>query len=157
MSMRLRISHIECQSVQIMTLHGYLAQLEVYKLKRMIEEAIQDGRRYIVIDLRQVDFIDSAGIGVLLHLRKECAQAQGRSALVVRQPSGVSNVLTSANLFSIFCVHARPEDALEEMLTTTGIAGGAVAEGLAAQIQQLTERLFQLEQRLGIEHNHTRA
>ena len=154
MSMKLSISMVEYQTIQVFKLRGYLAQLEVYKFKRLIEKAFTEGRRYLVVDMRDVEFIDSAGIATLIFLRKESMRMGGSPALVIPAGSGIRKVLDSANLAGFMPIHDKPEDALNEvigMLPGHGPAAGDVAD----RIRQLSERLASLEQRIGQDRNPT--
>lgn len=57
----------------------------------------------LVIDLSKLEFIDSLGLGVLIHARDRCAGAD--ADLVLRHvPKRTLNLLTSAGLASLFTV-----------------------------------------------------
>ena len=55
---------------------GELDLATVPILQREYRRALEDpAARMIVVDLRRLTFIDSTGIGVLLHMSAECAEA----------------------------------------------------------------------------------
>jgi anti-sigma B factor antagonist len=65
----------------------------------------------IVIDLTEVAFLDSSGLGVLVRARSH-ARARHGSVVLVRPPSMVSKVLHATGLDELFTIHARVEDAV---------------------------------------------
>jgi anti-sigma B factor antagonist len=66
---------------------GEVDTLEAPKLHEVADEMLSDGAHGLVIDCGSVDFIDSAGLSVLVALQQR-AQAQG-GTVTVRRPSAV--------------------------------------------------------------------
>jgi len=54
------------------TLKGQFTFAENHQFKRILELTQQPGVQFLEIDFADVDFIDSAGLGMLLLLRDEC-------------------------------------------------------------------------------------
>jgi anti-sigma B factor antagonist len=63
-----------------------------------------DGRADVVIDLSEVDFVDSAGVGVLVSVFK-AARVHGRSVKFVTSRPGVVSVLRLIKLDQIFDIY----------------------------------------------------
>jgi anti-sigma B factor antagonist len=51
-------------------------------MKEVIQGALDRGRRNFVINMRSVGVVDSCGLSVLISLKKQIEQGQGRLALV---------------------------------------------------------------------------
>lgn len=102
MAQTLHIQVKSNQPIAILTLEGVLARLDVYKLKKEIEDAIGDSNRFLVVDLRGVTFIDSAGIGVLCQVRPELMRQGGRLVLIRPNHSDVIYSLESASIDKVF-------------------------------------------------------
>ena len=51
-------------------------------MKEIIQGALDRGRRNFVINMRSVGVVDSCGLSVLISLKKQIEQGQGRLALV---------------------------------------------------------------------------
>jgi anti-anti-sigma factor len=63
----------------------------------------QDGVKCIVVDLQQVQYIDSAALGILLLLRDK-AGAQGAKVELANLQGTVKDVLEIANFHKIFSI-----------------------------------------------------
>lgn len=51
-------------------------------LRRMVEQHLERGRHLILVDLRQVSYMDTAGLGELVRCVKRVGEASGRLVLV---------------------------------------------------------------------------
>lgn len=65
----------------------------------------------VVLDLTDVDFVDSAGLSVLLGYHQECERAGVALRLAVDNPT-VTTMLTITGLDQVFEVHRRVDEAL---------------------------------------------
>ncbi len=80
------------------------------ELTGALREAIGEGGRRVVVDLESVDFIDSAGLGVLVAGLKRVREHDGTLALVcTREP--VLRVLSITGLEEVFPIHATIQEA----------------------------------------------
>ncbi|WP_189856452.1 STAS domain-containing protein [Streptomyces poonensis] len=62
-------------------------------LRRRVHDAVADGRRDLVLDLSEVVFCDSSGVGVLIATRRLIRSCQGRLRLILppeRAPAGTA-------------------------------------------------------------------
>jgi anti-sigma B factor antagonist len=100
---RLSIDIVTRQSPGVMALKG---ELDVYTgpaLPVCLAELIAEGRSRIVIDLAELKFIDSTGIGVLVGALKRARLSGGEIAL--RSPSaGVRKAFEVAGVSEIFAI-----------------------------------------------------
>lgn len=88
----------------LMSLHGELDLAAVPSFRSATSEALRDGWTDMIIDLQQVEFIDSAGIGVLIGLRRRTMETDG--SLRLRVSPEVLRVLSLSNVDSLFAVEA---------------------------------------------------
>ncbi len=86
----------------IVTLLGELDLAAVPGFRSATQEALRDGWTELVIDLQQVAFVDSAGIGVLIGLRRRIAEVGG--SLTLRASGEVLRLLSVANVDGLFHV-----------------------------------------------------
>lgn len=77
-----------------------------------VKALIADGRTRIVVDLGQVKFIDSFGLGSLVSALRVVRSANGDLKLA-HVPSSVESVLRLTRLNTVFEIHATCEDALK--------------------------------------------
>lgn len=73
------------------------------QLTQALEHASRDQPKLVVIDLRELHFIDVAGLRVLLEAQEQTEERGGRLVLAhVRQP--VRRVLTLAQMSDVFTI-----------------------------------------------------
>ena len=88
-------------------------EIDVYTspvLQERLVEVLRDGFSSIVLDLSEVTFLDSTGLGVLITALKRCRSAEGDLVLVTAQPN-VLKVLEITGLNDVFKVHDSVDDA----------------------------------------------
>lgn len=87
----------------VVRLRGRLTFNDHAKLRGLIREMLQLPAKRQVLDLSTLEFVDSAGIGMLLIAREELANAD--KTLVLRAAQGqVKRVLTVAQLSKIVAI-----------------------------------------------------
>jgi len=87
----------------VVRLKGRLTFNDHAKLRALIREMLQNKAKRQVLDLSALEFVDSAGIGMLLIAREEMANVEKQ--LVLRAATGqVKRVLTVAQLNKIVTI-----------------------------------------------------
>jgi len=76
---------------------GRLNMASAHRLTKAVEEAIEEGRTRIVIDLAETSFIDSSGLGALIAALKRTREAGG-DLRVARATDQAVAVLCLTNL-----------------------------------------------------------
>jgi anti-sigma B factor antagonist len=79
-------------------------------LEEALEDAIRDSAGPFVLDLSGVDFLDSAGVSVLLRARALLGQTE-RPLLVVCPAGRVRRVLELVGIDDLFALYASREEA----------------------------------------------
>lgn len=77
--------------------------------KRQLDEGMQDGQSRVLLDLSQVDFIDSTGLGVLVSLLKRMGPG-GRIAAFGVKPA-VTRLFQITRLDSLFTLSGDADEA----------------------------------------------
>jgi anti-sigma B factor antagonist len=98
------------QGWQILAVKGEVDLYTSPQLREGISDLIEEGQRKIVVDLTDVAFMDSSGLGVLVTGLKRVRERDGVLALVCPEGS-VLKVLTITGLDKVFPVHATAADA----------------------------------------------
>jgi anti-sigma B factor antagonist len=89
---------------------GRLNMVAAPALKSLMEETVASGQNRIVVDLGQVTFIDSSGLGALIAGLKATRQAGG-DLRIADVPEQVMTVLRLTNLDRVLRVHPTVVDA----------------------------------------------
>jgi anti-sigma B factor antagonist len=85
-------------------------------LPRIIGEILNDGSRKILLNLSDMDYIDSNGLGELVQAFRE-AKRNGASLRLLKPHDRVAKTLRLTNLLPMFTVYDSEEDALEAFAT----------------------------------------
>jgi anti-sigma B factor antagonist len=110
--MALKVTQREEEGISILQLKGRLTfGPEDILLDEEIRDKLAARRVRVVIDLANVDKIDSAGLGTLLYARGELRRAGGGLALANLQPAQMK-VLLVAKLETVFDVFDSQLDAI---------------------------------------------
>jgi anti-sigma B factor antagonist len=99
----------------IVHLQGEVDLASAPQLRRELYDIIDQGHRWIAIDLSNVDFMDSTGLGVLIGVLKRLREGDGSLALAGIKPA-VSRVFEITGLDRIFTIHGS--------LAEIGVASG---------------------------------
>jgi anti-sigma B factor antagonist len=88
-------------------------------LRQQVHEAVADGRRSVVLDLSDVLFCDSSGVGVLIATRRLMRSCQGRLRLILPAQgavdgSHVNRVLGALGVRRLFDVYPDVASAVDE-------------------------------------------
>ena len=139
----------------VIELSGMLAGPTVYQLKHEFHRLIEYlGRNYVVVDLRQVSFIDSGGIGVVMYAYNHCKQMGGRLGAVEPANKNALGTLYQASLQRFIDFGDTPRAVLERICEKAGLTvpsdlypvlGGTPAPNMAERVGQLEERLGRIE------------
>ncbi len=90
-------------------------EVDIYsapQLDAVLSELIAAGQVALVVDLTEVGFLDSTGLGVLVKALKRCREANG-SVAVVTQGERVLRVFAITGLDAVIPVHPTLAAALE--------------------------------------------
>ena len=101
------------------------------ELRRQFEALIAQGRTDIVVDLSDVTFIDSTGLGVLVGALK-CVRADGGRLELVTRSERILKALRITALSRLFTVHADVDAALShrpDAVVPEGAAGAFAEDG----------------------------
>ena len=96
------------------TLTGRLDASNAQTLKESLDLLIDAGITYLVVDLEQVPFIDSAGLAALVSALKATRRVEGNVLLSGVQPQA-RTVFSLTMLDQVFAIHPNVEAALDSL------------------------------------------
>ena len=112
--MRLEVCDIEGGGGSVMALSGEVGFSEVQELKARLDSALKLGGRALLLDMANVSFIASDGLGALIRTRAHAEQL-GKTFLLVRPQARILDLLEKTQLTKIFTIYASLEDAMAEI------------------------------------------
>jgi anti-sigma B factor antagonist len=111
--MDLRLDVTERDGWSVLAVHGEVDVATAPRLREQLIKLVNDERFKLVVDLGDVDFIDSTGLGVLIGARKRVHTHDGDVRLVIADRR-ILKVFDITGLDQIFAISASVDDALAE-------------------------------------------
>jgi anti-anti-sigma factor len=125
----LTVQHMGTGAVSL-KLRGALDLAYAYRFDDELRHAERDASSLLILDLRGLDFVDSAGMSRILAARRR-ARRCGRRMVLVRGSRAVQRFLQVAALTEHFEYVSAPEDALPRE-KPRGLSNAAVAPPVPA-------------------------
>ncbi len=113
---------ITTRSVDDHTVVSVAGEIDVYtapQLRVKLVDLVDAGDRHLVVDMRDVDFLDSTGLGVLVGTLKRVKAANGSLALVCTQER-IVKIFRITGLERVFTIASSVEDAIDVALGDAG-------------------------------------
>ena len=111
--MQLKLTKRTVDGILAMTANGRIVFGDESSLLRdEVKKAIQDGNKRIVLNLGEVNYIDSGGLGTLVALHTTAHNA-GTTIKLANLTKRVGDLLQVTKLLTVFDVHNSEYDALE--------------------------------------------
>jgi anti-sigma B factor antagonist len=111
--MQLKLSRRTVDGILVIQCNGRIVFGEESSLLREeVKKAITDGSKRIVLNLGEVNYIDSGGLGTLVALHTTAHNA-GANIKLANLTKRVGDLLQVTKLLTVFEVHSSEYDALE--------------------------------------------
>ena len=95
----------------ILQVNGRLDAATAPELEKKLENLLEAGEKNFLVDLKELDYISSVGLRVLLMLAKKCKTSSGQAVLCSLQEH-VFEVFEIAGFTSIFKICSSREEAM---------------------------------------------
>ena len=113
--MALKITDHEMDGVAVLTLEGRIVLgEETVALREKVKGLLAAGKKQLVLDLKNVTFIDSSGLGALVAVHSS-ARSGGASLRLCNLGSRSNELLQITKLYTVFEVSDTEADALRAM------------------------------------------
>ena len=108
--MDLTLETRDADGVTIVAVGGEIDVYTAPKLRDRITELVADGVYHLIIDMEQVEFLDSTGLGVLVGGLKKVRAHDGSLQLVCNQER-LLKIFRITGLAKVFTIHESAESA----------------------------------------------
>lgn len=98
---------------QLFRLTGLLDAFSEPTFRKVIGKCIEEGPNQVILDLSQIDFVDSSGLGALVQLAKQAQSAGGSSQIVTN--ARVTQTVKLVRLEQFLSLRPSVEAALENI------------------------------------------
>jgi anti-sigma B factor antagonist len=116
--MDLELETSERDGVAVLSLRGEIDVYTAPRMRQAIVDLVDAGSLNIVVDMQNVDFLDSTGLGVLVEGLKRVRTRGGNLSIVITQDK-ILKIFDITGLNKAFPIHSTLEDALK-----APVAGG---------------------------------
>lgn len=102
------------ERVTVAQIHG---EIDVYtspKLKESLTKLIEKGKYNLIIDLEEVRYIDSTGLGVLIGTLKKVREHNGTIAIICNNPQ-IKKIFNITGLVKIFGIYKNADEASKNL------------------------------------------
>jgi anti-sigma B factor antagonist len=103
-------------SVQLIRMSGSLDMYSFPRLEGQLKALFQEGRYYVVLDCRGLDYIGSAGLGALIGFAKQAREHNGDVRLL-NVPDRIYKIIELLGFTKVLRVHNTEEDAVASFET----------------------------------------
>ena len=103
----------------VFKLRGSLDLATAPTVRAALAEATDKGNHELIVDLTQLEFLDSTGLGVLIGAHRRAAEHGGSLRLVVTE-GPISRLLNITGLIAVFAVYHSIEDARGDARRVSG-------------------------------------
>lgn len=117
--MTLRVAETERGEWTVLRMHGELDLVTSPVVRQSVHDAVAVGRHNVVLDLSEVFFCDSSGVGVLIASRRLMRSCGGRLRLILpargaEDGSHVNRVLGALGVRRLFEVYPDRDSAVDD-------------------------------------------
>ena len=116
MEMDLQIEVRRQEDIAVIILSGEVDAYTCARLRQAMIEAIEDGGANLVVDMKNVEYIDSSGLGTLVGGLKRVSERQGTIAVVCTNPQ-IRKVFDITGLVKVFPIYGSEDDAVKALNT----------------------------------------
>jgi anti-sigma B factor antagonist len=107
----LQINSQVLNGVPIVSLHGELDSYSAVRLRQTLEILVEADRPMLLIDMVELDYIDSSGLGVLVAALKQISDRAGMLGLIGPN-ADIVRILRITGLNKLFTVYGNEAEAL---------------------------------------------
>lgn len=109
--MEVSVSQDAAEDVPVVSVSGEVDVYSAPELKESLAKLRQSGAHSIVVDLTEVAFLDSTGLGALVEARAATTDAGGSLAIVCNQER-ILKLFAITGLDGVFSIHKSLDEAL---------------------------------------------
>ncbi|MGN6607483.1 MAG: STAS domain-containing protein [Jatrophihabitans sp.] len=109
--MELAVSRESVAGASVLSVRGEVDVYSAPTLRDNLTELLESGAEAVVVDLTEVAFLDSTGLGALIGARTEAENSGGRLALVCTNDR-ILKLFTITGLDSVFSIYEGVDEAV---------------------------------------------
>lgn len=100
------------KDIPVISLYGEIGIYNINAIKKDIKNTMEKNTIFAIMDLKNVDYMDSSALALLINLRKQLTELGGGVKLV-DVPKNILNLLEMTGILPYFDIHNDVADAAE--------------------------------------------
>lgn len=114
MTVSLRGTREVKDNYQLFRLAGLLDAFSEPAFRKVMTKCVEEGPKNLILDLSNIDFVDSSGLGALVQLFKKAQQTEQGTLQIVTNPR-VTQTMKMVHLEQFFSLQPTVETAIERI------------------------------------------
>ena len=110
----MKLNHENYDQISVFTVSGDFTSDDIDLMRKTVDERLDENIKDIVLDISEMEFVDSKGLEALLWLQEHCGEQLGQVRLVGASDN-VSKILEITRLASRFDSHNDVESAMKSL------------------------------------------
>jgi len=110
----MKLTHEDYDQLCVFTIRGDLTADDVEQVRRLARERMSNDVRDFVLDVSQMQFVDSAGLEALIWIQDQCGEKLGQMRLA-GATENFEKIIEMTRLTARFDRHASVEAAIKSM------------------------------------------
>ena len=110
------------KEITVVNLDGHFDTLSVPEFRKKIDQLLESGTIYYIVDLSDTTFMDSAGMSVLVSLLKQARHQHGDVRLVWPKREAPRRILNLTRFDRVFTMAESVEAAMKNLITVNNLA-----------------------------------
>lgn len=116
--MDLKLEHYTKDGLDILDVGGEIDVYSAPNLRESLINLVNDGKHHIVVNMEEVDFLDSTGLGVLVGGLKR-VRAQDGSLGLVCDKERILKIFRITGLTKVFAIYTSVDEAVQHEKATS--------------------------------------
>lgn len=110
--MKVEVKDSKNPTLKIVYIFGEVDVYTSMELKKVLNELIENGKNKFVIDLKEVSYMDSSGLGILVHTLKKSRESKG-NLKIINLSKNIKKIFELTRLTKFFEIFDNESDAVK--------------------------------------------
>ena len=106
------LKNFKIENTQIMQILGELDITNSFKVQMLFNKLVEEGEKDFIFDISAIDYLESVGLGILIHIRKTMEDRKGRARFIIKS-ARIKKLLSMVNLEKYFEIYEDIDELVE--------------------------------------------
>lgn len=106
------LKNFKIENTQIMQILGELDITNSFKVQMLFNKLVEEGEKDFIFDISAIEYLESVGLGILIHIRKTMEDRKGRARFIIKS-ARIKKLLSMVNLEKYFEIYEDIDELVE--------------------------------------------